>query len=151
MLVVDTCVLIDIADDDPSFGRASALCVAKYLNEDLVISPVSYVELAPLFEGSARRLEEFLDGVGIRHDELFELSDREVAFATWYRHISAKRAGKAGKRPVADILIGALAVRAKGIITRNGTDFSSLFPGLTIIDPMRQKLLTKSKVRPARR
>ncbi len=151
MFVVDTCVLVDIADNDPSFGRASALCLAKYLKKDLVISPISYVELAPLFEGSSRRLDEFLDGVGVRHDELFELSDRAAAFAAWYHHISAKRSGKAGKRPVADVLIGALAVRANGIITRNGADFISLFPELTIIDPTRQEPATQSKRRKAQR
>ncbi len=150
MLVVDTCVLIDIADDDPSFGRPSALCLAKHLGADLVVSPISYVELAPLFDGAPRRLDEFLDGVGVRHDERFELSDRAAAFAAWARHISAKRAGKVGKRPVADTLIGALAVRSQGIITRNGADFLSLFPGLHIIDPMQQEPPKKSKRRAVR-
>lgn len=151
MLVVDTCVLIDIADNDPSFGRPSALCLAKHLNEDLVVSPISYVELAPLFEGSTRRLDEFLGGVGVRCDELFELSDRAAAFAAWFRHVSAKRAGRAGKRPVADVLIGAMAARADGIITRKGADFISLFPGIPIIDPMRQKPTTKSRGGSARK
>lgn len=139
MLVVDTCVLIDIADDDPSFGHFSARCLAHHIDDDLVISPVSYVELAPLFDGAARKLDEFLGGVGVRHDELFELPDRAVAFAAWARHISAKQAGKVSKRPVADVLIGALATRAGGIITRNRADFIALYPGLRIVDPMQQK------------
>ncbi len=41
MLVVDTCVLIDIADDDPEFGPASVACVAERLEDGLTISPVS--------------------------------------------------------------------------------------------------------------
>jgi hypothetical protein len=151
MLVVDTCVLIDIADDDPSFGRPSALCLAAHLKGDLVISPVSYVELAPVFDGATRRLDEFLDGVGVRRDELFELSDRAAAFSAWSNHISAKRAGKTSKRPVADVLIGALAMRKGGIITRNAADFRSLFPSLNIIDPMHLKPSTKSQRRTGRR
>jgi predicted nucleic acid-binding protein len=137
MLVVDTCVLIDIADDDPDFGRPSALCLARHLDEGLVISPVSYVELAPVFDGSTRKLDEFLDGLGADHHQLFELSDRATAFSAWAHHISTKRAGRAPRRPVADALIGALAVRTGGLITRNGADFTSLYPDLRIVDPTR--------------
>ena len=139
MLVVDTCVLIDIAENDPSFGRKSALCLAKYLDDDLVISPVSYVELAPVFGGMVRKLDEFLNGVGVRYDELFELADREVAFVAWANHIAAKRSGNVRRRPIADLLIGALVMRSQGIITRNGRDFASLFPDVRVIDPMRPK------------
>ena len=135
MPIVDTCVLVDIADDDPTYGRASAVCVAAHLDEGLLISPISYVELAPVFGGSQRKLDEFLDGLGVARDELFELSDRAAAFAAWAAHISAKRAGQTPKRPVADALIGALALRSNGIITRNGKDFASFYPTLRIIDP----------------
>ena len=147
MLVVDTCVLIDVAENDPIFGRTSALCLAKHLDHDLAISPVSYVEIAPLFDGSVRRLEEFLEGVGVRRDELFELPDRNAAFAAWARHISAKRAGTVRRRPVADALIGALAMRGEGIITRNGSDFISLYPGIRVIDPTKAKKVEGSKRR----
>jgi len=41
----------------------------------------------------------------------------------------------APKRPIADILIGALAVEYGGLITRNPKDFSSLYPDLEIIVP----------------
>lgn len=140
MPVVDTCVLVDIADDDPSYGRASAVCVAAHLDEGLLISPVSYVELAPVFDGSMRRLDEFLDGLGVARDELFELGDRSSAFAAWAAHVSAKRAGRVPRRPVADALIGVLALRASGIITRNGKDFASFYPTLRIIDPSPARL-----------
>ncbi len=136
MPVVDTCVLIDIADDDPTYGRASAACVAAHLEEGLLISAVSYVELAPVFDGSARRLDDFLEGLGVGHHEPFELADRDASFDAWARHIAAKRAGEARRRPVADALIGAMAARTQGLITRNGPDFLSFYPRLRIIDPM---------------
>ena len=135
MPVVDTCVLVDIADDDPSYGRASAECVAAHFGKGLFISPVSYVELAPVFDSSRRRLDDFLGALGVNRYELFELSDRDAAFAAWARHVSAKRAGQARRRPVADALIGALAMRVGGIITRNGQDFLSFYPALVVIDP----------------
>ena len=135
MLVVDTCVLIDVADDDPDFGETSAECLADRLDEGLMISPVSYVELAPVFDGSRRLLDEFLAGLGIDASAAFDLADRQAAFSAWARHISERRARRSGRRPVADVLIGAQALRHHGLITRNGEDFRSLYPRLRIIDP----------------
>jgi len=135
MLVVDTCVLIDITEDDPEFGERSAECLAQRLNEGLTVSPVTYVELAPVFDGSRRLLDEFLAGLGIDGSAIFDMTDRHAAFSAWGRHISERRARKAGKRPVADVLIGALARRHDGLITRDGDDFLALYPKLRIVDP----------------
>jgi predicted nucleic acid-binding protein len=135
MLVVDTCVLVDIADDDPTYGEASAQCLASHLADGLVISPVSYVELGPVFDGSTQLLDEFLDGTGVDRSEAFTVEDRITAFRAWARHITEKRARRARRRPVADALIGALAARHAGIITRNGKDFRSFYPKLRVVDP----------------
>lgn len=135
MLVVDTCVLIDIADDDPEFGESSAECLAARAEEGLTLSPVSYVELAPVFDGSRRLLDEFLEGLGLETTAVFDKADRQAAFSAWVRHISERRAGRAGRRPVADVLIGASALRHDGLITRNAADFRALYPALPIIDP----------------
>jgi predicted nucleic acid-binding protein len=135
-LVVDTCVLIDIADDDPEFGERSAECLAARVEEGLTISPISFVELAPVFDGSRRLLDEFLVGVGVDATAVFDHADRHAAFSAWARHVSARRAGRTGRRPVADVIIGALALRLGGLITRNGSDFRTLYPRLPIVDPM---------------
>jgi predicted nucleic acid-binding protein len=135
MMVVDTCILIDIADDDPVFASASVECVTRHLPEGVLLSPVSYVELAPVFDGSTQLLDEFLTGVGIDASEIFTTVDRVAAFRAWSRHITEKRAGRARRRPTADALIGALAARHDGLITRNGVDFRSFYPGLRIVDP----------------
>jgi predicted nucleic acid-binding protein len=139
MLVVDTCILIDVADDDPSFGLSSAKCLAAHLDAGLLLSPVSYVELAPVFDGSTQLLDEFLAGVGVDASETFSSADKTAAFRGWARHITAKRAGQVRRRPVADSLIGALALRHEGIITRNGSDFRSFYPRIRIIDPTSPK------------
>ena len=135
MIVVDTCILIDVADDDPQFGEVSAECLAARLKDGLTISPVSYVELAPVFDGSRRLLDEFLAGLGVEATAAFDLDDRRAAFSAWASHISARRAGRTGRRPVADVLIGALAMRHDGVLTRNVDDFRALYPRLRIIDP----------------
>ncbi len=134
-MVVDTCILIDVADDDPDFGEASTTCLAARVNDGLTISPVSYVEIAPVFDGSRRLLDEFLAGLGVDASAPFDLADRQTAFSAWAGHISARRARRSGRRPVADVLIGALAVRHDGLITRNVDDFRALYPRLRIIDP----------------
>ena len=42
----------------------------------------------------------------------------------------------AEKRPIADVMIGAYALSRGGLITRNEVDFKSLYPNLTIFNPV---------------
>jgi hypothetical protein len=49
--VVDTCMLIDVLEDDPRFGRSSALTLDSYAAEGLVVCPITYAELSPAFLG----------------------------------------------------------------------------------------------------
>jgi hypothetical protein len=49
--VVDTCLLVDIASGDPVFAKDSALLLDAKRADGLVVSPVSYVELAPMLPG----------------------------------------------------------------------------------------------------
>jgi len=59
--VVDTCVLIDVLEDDPSFGRASADVLEKSLRDGLVLCPITMVELSPAFAGNLEIQKHFLD------------------------------------------------------------------------------------------
>ncbi|MGB0679755.1 MAG: type II toxin-antitoxin system VapC family toxin [Polyangiales bacterium] len=132
--VVDTCILIDILDADPTHGKQSAACLTQILPDGLALSPVSYIELAPTFHGEAEQLHVFLQGIGARvlgwHQD-----NNEAAFAAWHRYVQAKRAGQVRRRPIADILIGASAVAQQGLITRNPRDFSRWFPDLQLVVP----------------
>jgi predicted nucleic acid-binding protein len=49
--------------------------------------------------------------------------------------VVARRTAKAPKRPLADILIGAFTSRCDGILTRNKSDFRTVFPKLAITAP----------------
>ena len=40
------------------------------------------------------------------------------------------------KRPIADVLIGAYAMEKGGLVTRNEADFTTLYPNLTIFNPV---------------
>lgn len=134
-MVVDTCVILDVLERDPSFGLASAEILEKYADEGLIISPVTYIELAPAFLGDESREREFLFEIGIDLQSCIGDEELSLAHSAWNRHIQRKRSGKAAKRPVADVMIGALAQANDGLITRNASDFRSLFPALNIVTP----------------
>ena len=135
MMVVDTCIIVDISDHDPVFGERSARILEEYADGGLLIAPVSYVELAPVFLGDVNRENQFLFELGIELPKGFDTSDIPIAHAAWYRHIQKKREGKSHRRPIADVLIGALAQANDGLITRNAKDFRALFPKLNIVVP----------------
>ena len=133
--VIDTCLLIDVAENDPSFGVASATLIDSKRPEGLTICPVTYVDLAPVFNGDAKALDEFLLKLGANWPETWTLADTTTAHDSWHRHVLAKRSGKVPKRPVADILIGAFASRFDGLLSRNPADFRPIFPKLNLVVP----------------
>jgi len=136
--VVDTCVLIDVLEDDPEFGTPSAECLARLLSSGLVACPVTTIEVAPAFDGDQQAQKEFFALCGVRDDLDFTQADVRRAFAPWNAYVVAKRRHKSpavAKRPVADMMIGAFACRFDGIITRNGSHFRPWFPELNIVNP----------------
>ena len=133
--VEDTCLLIDIAEADPSFGRASATLMDAKRTDGLVICPIGYAELSPVFAGDQAAQNEFLVNLGVLWTEAWTLVDTFAAHAAWNRYVSGKRAGLMTTQHVQDILIGAFASRFDGILTRNDTDFRPLFPRLRIVAP----------------
>ena len=134
-MVVDTCVILDVLERDPTFGLASSEVLEKYAERGLIISPLTYVELSPAFLGDETRERDFLFEIGIDLPPGFSEDDLSLAHAAWNDHIQRKRSGKAARRPVADVMIGALAQANDGLITRNASDFRTLFPALTIVSP----------------
>ncbi len=133
--VVDTCVVLDLLENDPDFGLRSASLLEEHLAEGLGICPVTHVELAPAFAGDLDDQKRFLDQAGIDYRGGWTLADTEAAHQAWHLHVSARRSGTLAKRPIADILIGAFASNRLGLITRNARDFRSNFPNLRILEP----------------
>ena len=133
--VVDTCIVIDILENDPNFGLRSATLLEAKLDEGLSICPVTFVELAPAFEGNGNEQETFLRQAGIGFREGWTTADTRTAHLAWHLHIAARRSGIHPKRPIADVLIGAFATNRRGLITRNPADFRRNFPDLQILEP----------------
>jgi predicted nucleic acid-binding protein len=124
--VVDTSILLDVRMIDDAFGMASARCLAAHLEEGLVISPVTYVELAPAFGGDSRLQENFLERNGVEWLHPWIQADTEAAHRLWADYVKKKRAGEGSKGPVADVFIEAFARRFQGLITRNPSHFTTV-------------------------
>lgn len=133
--VVDTCVLIDVLEEDQVFGRLSASTLDECLEDGLVICPMTYAELSPAFLGDRALQDEFLGAVGVGFRQEWTWADTLRAHQVWNEFIQRRRAGNLPKRPLADILIGSFATRFQGLITRNPDDFVSLFPSLDLRVP----------------
>ena len=133
--VVDTCVLLDLLADDPAFSPLAVACLRRCSMDDLIISPITYVELTPAFRGDGGKQLAFLSGKRIRAAMDWSAADTQEAARLWTSHVANKRLGLTRKRPVTDVLIAAFASRHQGLITPNVRDFRSLAPSLNLIDP----------------
>jgi len=135
MWVVDTCVVLDVFENDPQFGKESAALLEKLLPDGLAVSPVTMVELSAAFEGDVAEQKRFLEGAGISHAEAWTAADVDASHKAWNAYVIGRRKGKAPKRPIADILIGGFAANRQGLVTRNPSDFRRWFPKLAIREP----------------
>ena len=135
MWVVDTCVVLDVFENDPQFGKDSAKLLEKLMPAGLAVSPVTMVELSAAFDGDIEEQKRFLEGAGISHAEPWTAADVDASHKAWNAYVSSRRTDKVPKRPIADILIGGFAVNRNGLVTRNKSDFHRWFPNLPIREP----------------
>lgn len=135
MWVVDTCVMLDVFENDTSFGLPSARLLQRLLADGLCVSPVTMVELSAAFRGDLAEQKRFLDQAGISYAEAWTATDTEAAHSAWNAYVQARRSAKAAKPSVADLLIGGFAVNRSGLVTRNPEDFRRWFPKLVIREP----------------
>lgn len=140
--VIDTCVLIDIITGDSDFMESSIRTLDSKLDCPLVISPITYIEMAPCFGGNVNEQNAFLNSHWITFDLNADNDYVLAAHQAWYAHIQRKRMSGERKRPMADVLIGAYAKSlGAGLITRNEADFKTLYPDLTICNPATEGLI----------
>lgn len=135
MWVVDTCVVLDVFENDPEFGRASAALLERLLPDGLAVSPVTMVELSAAFDGDIAEQKRFLEAAGVSHAETWTAADVDASHKAWNAYDAGRRRDKAPKRPVADVLIVGFAANRQGLVTRNSADFRRWFPKLAIREP----------------
>ncbi len=133
--VIDTSVVIDLVTGDPQFEPSSTLCLQNHLADGLVVCPITFVELGPAFAGNNGAAEAFLRSAGLETSEAWTNEDTDQAHRLWHAFQVRRRQANLAKRPVADVMIAAFAMRFQGIITRNASDFRSILPTLVLIEP----------------
>ena len=132
MIVVDTCVLIDVAAGDAAWTDWSAAQLDLWSRRGpLLVSGIIYAELATGFD-TIEALEQFFVAAGL---QLRPLSRSALYLAGRARALYRKRAGtRAGL--LADFLIGAQAADLGcPVLTRDAARFMSYFPQLVLVTP----------------
>ena len=133
--VVDTCILLDVILDDPSFAQPSAQLLNRHLPHGLTIAPATYIELSPAFSGDRAKQDGFLTRRSIVFSDEWTRAETSEAHRLWNDYAVRRRSSALPRRPLADVLIAAFALQRQGLLTRNAEDFRKIAPTLSIADP----------------
>lgn len=132
MILVDTCVLLDVVQDDPRWGDWSQAQLEHALGHGgLVINPIIYAEFS-VWYADMGSLEQTLANFGVSFEEL----PREALFLAGkaFRQYRARRGTRSSVLP--DFFIGAhAAVCEVPILTRDTGRFRTYFPGVALLAP----------------
>ena len=132
MIVVDSCVLVDVSSGDPRWQDWSAAKLDMWSRRGpLVINGIIYAELAYGFP-QIETLETFCQRAGL---DLRSLTRSAFFLSGRARALYRQRAGtRAGLLP--DFLIGAHAADLGcPLLTRDVARFASYFPQLELVAP----------------
>jgi predicted nucleic acid-binding protein len=132
VLLVDTNVLIDVLEDDPSWADWSIRQLrAQAQVHELVINPIIYAELSLLFD-SVASADKAIDSMGLVFAEL----PRPALFLAGRAHVKYRQGGGTKNNVLADFFIGAhAAVTGCGILTRDDRRYRNYFPTVALITP----------------
>ncbi|WP_349361991.1 type II toxin-antitoxin system VapC family toxin [Streptomyces sp. PH10-H1] len=130
--LVDSCVLLDLALDDPTWGQWSADALAEAADEGpLVINPIVYAEVSVGYD-AVEDLDFFLPATEYRREAL----PFPAGFLAGKAFLKYRRAGGAKTSPLPDFYIGAhAAVAGHRLLTRDKARYATYFPTVTLITP----------------
>ena len=134
MIIVDSNVVIDILDRDPTWFDWSLENLERGAAAGaLTINPIVVAEASPRF-GNLQDFMSAIEGMGIGHTPL----DAEAAFnaGVAFQRYRRTRPAEAPKAILADFLIAghAQALNAT-VLTRDPRFYRTYFPDLTLITP----------------
>lgn len=133
MILVDTCILLDIVQPDPSWESWSLAQLELAADRGpLLINPIIFAEFAASYR-SIETAELALTDFGVRLEEI----PREALFLAGkaYRQYRQRKGTRTGV--LADFFIGAhAAVREIPVLTRDTARIRSYFPTVTLISPV---------------
>lgn len=131
-VLVDSNVLLDLLEEDPSWYEWSARNLQQAADRTvLIINPVIYAEISIGFQ----RIEELEAAVP---PDVFERRPLpwEAAFLAGKCFLRYRRQGGARRSPLPDFFIGAhAAVEGLTLLTRDATRYRTYFPSLPLIAP----------------
>jgi hypothetical protein len=134
VILVDTCVLIDVFDADPRWsGWSLRQLDAWAARGPLLINPVIYAELAADFDTI-----EALDAVIERAELQLREPPREALYLAGQAQLRYRRRGGTRAGVLSDFFIGAhAAVLGVPVLTRDVGRFRAYFGGLRLVVPGR--------------
>jgi len=132
MLLVDTCVLVDVLQNDPQWADWSiGQMRAQASVHALVINPVIYAEVSLSFS----TLEALDAVVATLALELREIP-RPALFLAAKAYAQYRRRGGSKRQVLPDFFIGAhAAVEGWPLLTRDARRFRTYFPTLEVLAP----------------
>lgn len=131
-VLVDSNVLLDIATDDPKWGRWSSSALQRIADSSpLVINPIIYAEVSIRYE----TIEELEVALPV---QLFSRRPLpyETGFLAGKAFLIYRRRGGRRSTPLPDFYIGAhAAVAGYRLLTRDSTRYRTYFPTLELVSP----------------
>ena len=131
MILVDTCVLLDLFTADPQWLSWSKEQLETHASQGLAISDIAFAELSPVFPSA----EEGLRVLGKMRIPLIRPSP-EALFLAGQTYLRYKQNKGIAKMILPDFLIGAnAAVEHLDLLTRDVARYRIYFPSVRLIHP----------------
>lgn len=132
MIFVDSCVLIDVLEDDPRWAHWSQRQLESAAAiQQLVINPVIYAEISVRFD----RIEDINRMLQAAQITLADMP-REALFLAGKAYQRYRKRGGTRTGTLPDFFIGAHAsVMGAPVITRDASRYAGYFPALKLIVP----------------
>ena len=132
MILVDSNVLIDVMQDDPTWGDWSAAQLQRArATQKLAINAVILAELSVSYE-NLNEIKGYLDAIGI----VTKAVPEEAAFAAGHAFAKYRRRKGVKTGVLPDFLIGAQAQASRyTLLTRDAARYKTHFFDLALIHP----------------
>ena len=132
MILVDTCVLIDVAETESEWSHWSARMLAHWSERGpLVIAPMVFAEWSAMFFDVAD-----VDNAVAQFGLTWQDTPRAALFLAAQAHKQYRRRGGIKSMVLPDFLIGAhAAVTRMPILTRDPRRFTHYFAKLEVVSP----------------
>lgn len=132
MILVDTCVLIDVAESESEWSQWSARMLAQWSERGpLVIQPMVFAEWSAMFFDVAD-----VDSAVTQFGLTWQETPRAALFLAAQAHKQYRRHGGIKPMVLPDFLIGAhAAVTRMPILTRDPRRFTHYFAKLEVVCP----------------